>query len=1259
MGLFGSATPSPTAGSSILSFGSGNSPLKSLVSGVKDQGFFKAVLSKFGFNGAVATIGSFVLYAGYLKFVKHDDKGLAKLIKDRFAVYIHKIPGLTKVPLLKNILPALPKDLIFPIPQSTKSALASISGTAPGLLSKLNPFKWGIFHKKSIAEQEDDEKYQAGESYGDPKVVATGIVKDLHTMGLKAKAKDLQLLVEIVKSTGKTIDDRQLAMEKIMAIAASLPRHSKARKKLTGVLIDTLWKSLQHPPLSYLGNKYQYRTPDGSYNNPHNPDLGKAGSHYARSVQKIKHTHGTPPDPGLLFDLLMARSDDTYKENPAGISTILFYHATLIIHDVFRTNHFDSTINDASSYLDLAPLYGCNLEEQLSVRTMSKGLLKPDAFAEKRLLGMPPGINVLLVMYNRFHNYVADVLLKINENGRFTVPPTRSKEAEAKALAKQDEDIFQTARLVTNGLYVNISLHDYIRGLTNVHHSASDWTLDPRVEVGRLFDPDGVPRGMGNQVSVEFNLLYRFHPAISRRDENWTNKFFSEVIFKDLNKPLDQLTPEDFKNGLFTFEKSIHPDPGQRVFDGLERDESGRFSDEKLVEIMTKSMEDPAGLFGPRMIPKALRIIEITGILTARKWNLASLNEMRAFFGLKRHETFEEINPDPEIADLLRKLYDHPDMVEMYPGLFMEDGKPRMDPGVGACPPYTVGRSIFSDAVSLVRSDRFLTLDYTAANLTCWGYNEVNYDLDVLGGSMFYKLFQRAFPGWFPYNSLHVTQPMFTRKMNETIAREIGTIDDYNLAGPSPPPNTVPVMKYSTVTKVVNDQANFHVIWTKYLNDMTPGKKYDSYMLCGDEAANTAQKKLVHDILYGPDEFLQLIHSSTESVVKELLEAETLSLGKNLNQIDIIRDVAIPANTRLVADLFSLDLKTPENPNGQYDSTTLYTHLSNVREFGFFNQDAAVALNLRHKARDSADSLIKTTLQATKRSPKSIVDAPKGAITKANGAFVSLASHIPVVGNFVKKHNKIGQTSTGSLRWYGQQVVNELMAAGKTMEEASDLGWMNAVGGVGTITGLFADVLSFYLQEGNTKHWADIQNLASDANSSAANKKLRQYVLEAQRLTSKQRNLRVCVSETTIDGQSFKPGDVVICSLAAACKDPEAVPEPEKFKLDRPQSAYIHFNTGPHTCLGREIALAFNVSLLKICAGLKNLRPAPGDMGTLKSVEVNNTTYYLNDSWSYLAPDPTTWKLHFDGHGKGVAHEPVPPVTAGRNLDAIYLLDPA
>lgn len=76
---------------------------------------------------------------------------------------------------------------------------------------------------------------------------------------------------------------------------------------------------------------------------------------------------------------------------------------------------------------------------------------------------------------------------------------------------------------------------------------------------------------------------------------------------------------------------------------------------------------------------------------------------MIRFFGLKPAEKFEDINPDPLVADRLRALYGHPDYVEMYPGLVSEDAKPSMDPGSGLCPPHTLSRAILSDAVSLVR----------------------------------------------------------------------------------------------------------------------------------------------------------------------------------------------------------------------------------------------------------------------------------------------------------------------------------------------------------------------------------------------------------------------------------------------------------------------------------------------------------------------------------------------------------------------------
>ena len=110
--------------------------------------------------------------------------------------------------------------------------------------------------------------------------------------------------------------------------------------------------------------------------------------------------------------------------------------------DIFRTDRKDQNINNNSSYLDLSPLYGSNVEDQRKVRALKSGLLKPDTFHDDRLIGQTPGANVLLVLYNRFHNYVAQTLLEINEGGRFTLRGDGED-----ALAQQDEDLFQTTRL--------------------------------------------------------------------------------------------------------------------------------------------------------------------------------------------------------------------------------------------------------------------------------------------------------------------------------------------------------------------------------------------------------------------------------------------------------------------------------------------------------------------------------------------------------------------------------------------------------------------------------------------------------------------------------------------------------------------------------------------------------------------------------------------------------------------------------------------
>jgi hypothetical protein len=214
-------------------------------------------------------------------------------------------------------------------------------------------------------------------------------------------------------------NDLRLLLEKTIKWAASYPAGSPSAGLLTNTMLANLWDNLQHPPLSYMGDAWRYRTADGSHNNILYPDLGKSGSYYARSVVPKRAPPAALPDPGDVFDALFARKG-LAKEHPAKFSSIAISLATIIIHDIFRTDDLDQNKVASSSYLDLGPLYGHNQSMQDTVRTFKDGRLKPDAFAEPRILGQPPGVGALLVSFNRFHNYVVTQLAEINEGGRFT-----------------------------------------------------------------------------------------------------------------------------------------------------------------------------------------------------------------------------------------------------------------------------------------------------------------------------------------------------------------------------------------------------------------------------------------------------------------------------------------------------------------------------------------------------------------------------------------------------------------------------------------------------------------------------------------------------------------------------------------------------------------------------------------------------------------------------------------------------------------------
>ncbi|KAI5797521.1 heme peroxidase [Peziza echinospora] len=1043
---------------------------------------------------------------------------------------------------------------------------------------------------------------------------------------------NLDTILDLVTQKNGYVDDRAHLPEAAMQFVSALPEDSLIRKRITELMVEKLWTSMLHPPISYVGTKFDYRMPDGSNNSIMYPDLGKAGTPYARSVNPGPvPLEGARPDPGMLFDLLMARKD--YKENPAGLSSMLYYHASIITHDLFKTDYKDKAINNTSSYLDLSPLYGTSQATQDSIRTFADGKIKPDTYAEERLQHLPPGVSVMLVMYSRFHNYVVENLAAIDEGGRFARPSDPNNQ---QAWKKRDEDLFQTGRLITCGLYVNISLHDYIRAIVNMPATATTWTLDPRIEIEKkLFDKVGVPRGVGNQVSCEFNLLYRFHATVSKRDEAYSKKVI-EGAFP--GQDVDALSMPEFLAGVSKLARNVPADPSQRTFAHLKRGPDGRFNDEELVTILTESVDDPAGAFGALNTPKVLRSVEILGILQSRQWQLASLNEFRKFFDCKPYETFEEIHSDPYITNTLKTLYGHVDNIEMYPGMMIEETKPRMDPGMAICGPYTVTKAILSDAIALIRGDRFATIDYTTSKLTNWGFKEVESDCAILGGARMHQLILNAFPGFFKPNSVYALQPFYTSKRNKEIFDSLGTTHLFDFSRPQKGPKAVPVSGHAGITSVFADTKKFVPV-----QQISPA---DLFQLSAEGISNLKSGGALVRAALGntetrnknKDQFRQTIEEYTSTA----LQREKQPLGKDW-MIDIVASVGNSVPLYFTSALLGLPLKTEHNPNGSYNSAELFDALCDVNLYFHHNNDETKSFARRRDARAAVSKLHAAICDSLQPS-FGLATFSSNWQNRLSGLVDTFRQGFSIVEPVNSTSNG---TTTSPLEQWGHAMLKKLLDDG--VYEVEELAWHVLVAASDVVTGAsreFAQILNLFLQPERRESWKEIISLSA-SNDDSADELIWRYTLEAKRLTtanSIQRKVvagdgeRVVVKGSLADDgtengssshRSLGAGDIVLLDLATASLDPSVFPDPTKIRLDRPVELY---GIGRDETLHHDLITVITASMLKTCAQLKSLRRTPGPTGqlnTIKGPSHAQSIMFMSKSWSELTPYPETLKVIF------------------------------
>ncbi|KAJ7621147.1 heme peroxidase [Roridomyces roridus] len=794
--------------------------------------------------------------------------------------------------------------------------------------------------------------------------------------------EDVPAFLDALKNIN-SIDDRKFLLEEMVTLMADLsgrPGKGSGAKDLQNALIDILYKDLPHPPSTYVSVlpqnapsatapnavKYAFRNADGSNYVPLFPGLGKANTPYARSVPMTNFTPpASLPDAGLIFDTLLRR--DEFTPHPGGISSFFFAFADLVIHSIFNTSHRDQTINLASSYLDLSILYGSSEKEVDSVRNKDgRGRLHEDVFADSRLLFMPPSSCAMLIILSRNHNFTAQKILEINEGGTY-----KSKfDSEAEKII-QDDEIFNRARLVNCGYFMQIILGDYVGAILRLVEDGYTWRLDP-LSQSREVSHELTPRGEGNVVSIEFNLLYRWHACLSAKDTEWT-----ENLFKDLFKEDDfsNITDEDFKR--VAHEKMI-PDPDVKkwTFDGLKRGPDGRFKDADLANILHNATSWRAGAYKARGIPEALRVIEVLGINQARKWGACSMNDFRRFLGLKPYASFEEWNPDVQVADAAAKLYKDIENLELYVGLQAEETKKPM-PGAGLCPGYTISRAILSDAVALTRGDRFLTVEFTPYNLTAWGYKDCQFDpKDGSYGGMLTKLLFRTLPEYYPARSAYAhfpfLDPVYMRDQMRENKPQL--VDEYVWTRPPvmEQAETVVVVKtVEGVRQVLRDQEAFPSGYAERIKTVT-GRKDVQHNL---EFLGETERWAAH---FGAETERLIAKRSLDHIGKE----------GTVKYVDIVRDVINVLPVLWISQhIAGLPLK-----NDLKDEQRQYERFSDVGRYLFLNSDPSNDWRLR-------ESSIQTF--------KDFVNVIKGHLGSsfwdANRA--SLAQSLPVLTKLAAKYS--------------------------------------------------------------------------------------------------------------------------------------------------------------------------------------------------------------------------------------------------------------
>mmetsp|Transcript_76304 Transcript_76304/g.210612 ORF Transcript_76304/g.210612 Transcript_76304/m.210612 type:complete len:634 (+) Transcript_76304:2-1903(+) len=412
-------------------------------------------------------------------------------------------------------------------------------------------------------------------------------------------------------------------------------------------------KKATFPPFSG-----KYRAVDGGGNNARYTFLGQGMRGYG--MNEPFTLPSVLPNADEMQRALQLRT--TFKGSPFGQNALSTWFANVAIHDFFRTatgvdNKYvggvdKPWVNLHSSYLDIQPLYGWNAELADQVRSKVGGKLK--AVAETRFdNSRVPESSAIVELLRREHNYVCDELA------------TRYPQE-----FDTDEKLYQQARLIMGGVYINIILRQYGDQMFGENAPDGRGFIELRQRYG-CWPSFGHNQTAGNHLTFNFNLIYRWHTGIPAE---WSGA-----------------NPAPMRN------------------------------DDDIRKIITDSLNWEAGGFGPNNMPEDLFQRQISvpavAVMQGRQVGAPRLNDFRRRF-FAPYRDFLDMCGDPEVAAQVAHFYPSIEDVELSVGCQVEKTMPG-----GWCLGQTVGMAIVADAFNSIRQDRFYTEDFNASVYTEWGFN--------------------------------------------------------------------------------------------------------------------------------------------------------------------------------------------------------------------------------------------------------------------------------------------------------------------------------------------------------------------------------------------------------------------------------------------------------------------------------------------------------------------------------------------------------